>query len=120
MFSPFRLSTAEAECRAERASTRPDTLHGRSRGRRMQGGPAGLLAAEKASQAGRQRGPEITGKSLKVRREVAPKVGREIGAPALLFAKGKNPKTFQFLSFSFIGSHSTENRVRGDLARIEH
>jgi len=51
MFSPFRLSELKPNVRGDRASTRRDTLHGRSRGQKMQ--------------AGGERGPELEGKAQK-------------------------------------------------------
>jgi hypothetical protein len=38
----------------------------------------------------------------------------ETGVLASEAVSGKNTKTFQFLSFSFIGSQASKSRMRGD------
>jgi hypothetical protein len=44
----------------------------------------------------------------------------ESGVLASDMARGKNSKTFQFLSFPFIASQAAENGVRGDPKKRRH
>src|SRR6266852_7354624 len=113
-FLRFVSRKLQPNVRGDCASTRRDTLHGRSWGRKLQGRQAGGCCRRKSELGGTIARIKITDKSLKVRRKPALDVDQEIGAPALLLPKGKNPKTFQFLSFPFIASQAVENGMRGD------
>ena len=102
-FLRFVSRQLQPNVRGDRASTRRDTLHGRSRGRKMQAGGkgsqpySGRLKSRKRQQLVPRR------KSLKIRGKVAIKWRGESGVLASDLVRGKNSKTFQFLSFPFIG-----------------
>jgi hypothetical protein len=57
---------------------------------------------------------------LKQQRKVDLKRGGENGVLAAEVVRGKNSKTFQFLSFPFIASQTVENGMRGDPKKSGH
>src|SRR6266478_5410655 len=120
MFSPFRLSEAEVECawrpRQHASGHVTWTLSGTKNARRRERGP-GLGVRRRKHQ---QRASRVSGKSLKQQRKVGLKRGGENGVLAAEVVRGKNSKTFQFLSFPFIASQAVETGMRGDPKKSAH
>jgi len=83
---------------------------------------AGKAAQQSSGRLKSQQEPAfcVRGKSLKKRRKAAMKWRGESGVLASDMARGKNSKTFQFLSFPFIASHAVENGMRGDPNKFAH
>ena len=114
MFLRFVSRQLKPNVRGDRVSTRRDTLYGRSCGRKMQGGGKGRQQSSGRLKSQQEPAFCVQGKSLKKQRKAAMKWRGESGVLASDVARGKNSKTFQFLSFPFIASQAAENGVRGD------
>src|SRR6266404_4017707 len=114
------LSEAEAECawrpRQHASGHVTWTLSGTKNARRRERGP-GLGVRRRKHQ---QRASRVSRKSLKQQRKVGLKRGGENGVLAAEVVRGKNSKTFQFLSFPFIASQAVETGMRGDPENSAH